>query len=134
MKAMLAGFGIGAAAAILLAPRSGKETRSDLAKRVTELVKGVRPEGSESTKNSQATKPSLKLNLGAESKAIAAVLNSADRHELMSVNGIGKTTATRILKHRPFDSAEEVLQEGVLPEETLEHVKDELLHKNRDIA
>jgi DNA uptake protein ComE-like DNA-binding protein len=74
------------------------------------------------------------MKLDPQSRAIADVLNSADRSELMSVNGIGKTTATRIMKHRPYSSAEEVVEEGVLPEKTLEHVKDELLHKRRDIA
>jgi DNA uptake protein ComE-like DNA-binding protein len=47
----------------------------------------------------------------------------------MSINGIGKGTATRIMKHRPYESAEQVLQEGVLPEETLERVKEQLVDK-----
>ncbi len=113
MKALLAGLGIGAALAILLAPRKGKQTRNMIARRAS--------------KRSGA-------ELDSDSKAVTEVLNSADRHELMSVDGIGKVTATRIMKHRPYNSAEDILQQGLLPEETLENVKKELLPKNRDIA
>ena len=133
---------MGAAAAVLLVPRSGKTTRSALAKHAAQLVERMRPSKPQSAESGPREQASTKLssnlnpnlNPGAESKAVAEILNSADRHELMSVNGIGKTTATRIMKHRPYNSAEEAVQEGVLPEETLEHVKEELLHKNRDIA
>jgi DNA uptake protein ComE-like DNA-binding protein len=65
-------------------------------------------------------------------EAVADILNTANRSELMSVNGIGKGTATRIMKHRPYESAEQVLQEGVLPEETLERVKEQLIDKNSE--
>ena len=51
----------------------------------------------------------------------------------MSVQGIGKATAKRIIKNRPYESAEEVLEEGVLPEKTLEKVKEELVEK-KDVA
>ncbi len=145
MKAFLAGLGIGAAAAVLFAPLKGEEARDILEKRVSRIKENLKAKrdvmGASPKPNLHNGVESLKApgktaaaKLGSESKAVAEVLNSADRHELMSVNGIGKTTATRIMKHRPYSSAEEVLEEGVLPEETLEHVKDELLHKKRDIA
>lgn len=136
MKALLAGLGIGAVLAVLLAPRRGKQTRQLIAKRASVMAENFNSKGSDSAGHIKPN-PSSKRSgteLSSESKAVAEVLNSADRHELMSVDGIGKVTATRIMKHRPYNSEEEVLREGVLPEETLENVKKELLPKNRDIA
>lgn len=47
----------------------------------------------------------------------------------MSVPGIGKATAKRIIRNRPYQDDEEVLEEGVLPEKTLERVKEVLVEK-----
>lgn len=69
-----------------------------------------------------------------ESKAVAEVLNTAKRDELLSVPGIGRATAKRIIKNRPYESEEEILEEGVMPEKTLERVKEELIEKKHDIA
>jgi DNA uptake protein ComE-like DNA-binding protein len=68
----------------------------------------------------------------AESEAVAEVLNTAKRDELMEVPGIGKATAKRVIKNRPYESAEEAVEEGVLPESTLERVKDQLVDKGKD--
>lgn len=43
-----------------------------------------------------------------------------------SVTGPG---AKRIIKNRPFETIEEVVQQGVLPEEILDRVKDQLVDK-----
>jgi DNA uptake protein ComE-like DNA-binding protein len=48
----------------------------------------------------------------------------------MSVPGIGPATAKRIIWHRPYESEEEALQEGVIPETTLERVKEELVERS----
>ncbi len=144
MKSFLAGLGVGAAAAVLFAPVKREQTRNILWRRVSGIKETIKAKGDEMTatprsnmlnfESQRASDKAAAAGQDADSKAIAEVLNSADRHELMSVNGIGKTTATRIMKHRPYSSAEEVLDEGVLPEETLEHVKDELLRKKRESA
>ena len=111
MKAFLAGLGLGAAVGVLFAPQEGRKTRSMLAERAVDWFERLQ------SGNQDRSKPTEK---DPESEAVAEVLNTANRSELMSVNGIGKGTATRIMKHRPYESAEQVLQEGVLPEETLE--------------
>jgi DNA uptake protein ComE-like DNA-binding protein len=70
----------------------------------------------------------------AENEAVADVLNTAKRDELMEVPGIGRGTAKRIIKNRPYEMEEEVLEKGVLPEETLERVKEQLVDKDQDAA
>jgi DNA uptake protein ComE-like DNA-binding protein len=123
MKAFLAGLGLGAAVGVLFAPQEGRKTRSMLAERAVDWFERLQ------SGNQDRSKPTEK---DPESEAVAEVLNTANRSELMSVNGIGKGTATRIMKHRPYESAEQVLQEGVLPEETLERVKEQLIDKNSE--
>ena len=72
-----------------------------------------------------------RVEVDEEAEEVTDVLNTAKRDELLSVPGIGKATAKRIIKHRPYQSEEEVLEEGVLPEKTLERVKEELVeHKD----
>jgi hypothetical protein len=65
----------------------------------------------------------------ADDEAVADVLNTASKHELMSVDGIGKGTANRIINNRPYETSTEVVQVGVLPEEMLDRVKEQLLDK-----
>lgn len=125
MKAFLTGLGLGAAVGMLFAPREGRKTRSIVAERAVDWFDGLQKgnqDGHESAENDP------------QSEAVAEVLNTANRSELMTVNGIGKGTAKRIMKHRPYESAEQVLREGVLPEETLEKVKEQLVDKSRDVA
>ena len=123
MKAFLAGLGLGAAVGVLLAPQDGRKTRSMLAERAVDWFERLQ------NGNQDRSEPAAK---DPESEAVAEVLNTANRSDLMSVNGIGKGTATRIMKHRPYESAEQVLQEGVLPEETLERVKEQLVDTSRN--
>ena len=48
----------------------------------------------------------------------------------MSVDGIGDVTAKRIIRNRPYETAEEAVQEEVIPEATLEKVKEQLVEGN----
>jgi len=121
MKSFLAGLGLGAAVGVLLAPEEGRKTRTMLSERAVNWFERLQ-NGNQDRSERAEEDP--------ESEAVAEVLNTANRSELMSVNGIGKGTVTRIMKHRPYESAEQVLQEGVLPEETLERVKEQLVDKS----
>ena len=80
-------------------------------------------------KQSTKTPPIVQTASPADA-AVTNVLNTAKKDELMEVNGIGNATAKRIIKHRPYDNAEKVVEERVLPEETFEKLKEQLVQKN----
>jgi gas vesicle protein len=128
MKAFLVGMGAGIAVGLLCAPQEGKKTRATMISRFNDLW----------NRAGEEDKGQIELP---EHEAVAEVLNTASKHELMSVEGVGKGTANRIIKNRPYETEEEVLQEGVLPEEILERVKEQLVdepnvnvNKARDVA
>ncbi len=153
MKWFLLGTGLGlAAAGVIFAPQEGSKSRSDLSGRISDWLGRDRQHGDAEKTNSaqernktsdarsQVNEPhsspelSIRQQLEEEDEAVAEVLNTAKRDELMSVKGIGRATAKRIIKNRPYHNEEEVLEEGVLKEELLEKVKEELVDKDQGAA
>jgi gas vesicle protein len=139
------GVVVGAGFGIMLAPDSGENTRRKLRQRGERLFRrlndpvqpdesgseaGAQPDtgssGSESQRGSAATATRSGLEQGAD-QSVAEVLNRARKDELMSVDGIGDVTAKRIIRNRPYESAEEAVEEEVIPEATLEKVKEQLV-------
>ncbi len=131
MKAFLFGLGIGTAVGLLLAPQEGRKTRAewrDKAKGWMDQAQSrggqdIEPTGAESAEAEEVPDP------------VAEVLNTATQHDLRTVQGIGKATAKKIVENRPYESEEQVIEEGLLPEKTLEKVKEQLVEeKGRNIA
>lgn len=125
MKSFLLGVGIGTVVGLLTASQAGEKTRAELGQKARNWF-NQQPDW-------QKEQPA-KDEAAAESEAVAEVLNTAKRDDLMSVPGIGKATAKRIIKNRPYETEEEVVEEGVLPEKTLERVKEQLVPRDDEIA
>jgi DNA uptake protein ComE-like DNA-binding protein len=119
MKAFLAGLGIGTVVGLLFAPQEGTKTRAALVQHAGNLFDRF-----------GSVKELPSVDQPTESEAVAEVLNTASKHDLMSVEGIGKGTAKRIVANRPYETVEEVVQEGVLPEQIVERVKEQLVDKS----
>jgi DNA uptake protein ComE-like DNA-binding protein len=118
MKAFLAGLGVGAVIGLLLAPQKGSKTWADIGEYGGKLFN--RTGGRERSAYAEGI---------SESETIAEVLNTASKHDLMSVDGIGNGTAKKIISNRPYETVEEVVQEGVLPEEIVDRIKEQLVDK-----
>ena len=137
MEAFWNGIALGAGLGILLAPGRGRDTRKKLLQ-VIKTTLNQNPTAGESQRANKASKEDslhLKdLRQDPAGEALVEALNTAKKDELMSVRGIGKATAKRIIKNRPYRSVDEVIEKEVVPETTLDNVKTELVEKTEDVA
>jgi DNA uptake protein ComE-like DNA-binding protein len=120
MKAFLSGFAIGTAAAMLIAPKPGRELRQQLRRRIPSTERDQAADADEGTQeNSRRERRSVGDN----------TLNTVSRDQLLSVYGIGPVLADRIIENRPYGDAHEVVERGILPESTFAQLESDLLRK-----
>lgn len=126
MKAFLAGLGTGIALGVWFAPRSGEETRRNLRERMEELGDTMQQHGGELRDRAEELgrrAGEAARNVAAEvrqttdrvQRAVLDRLNSGSRDQLMTVPGIGPVTADKIIAARPFTSAREIVDRGIVP-------------------
>jgi hypothetical protein len=120
MKAFLSGFAIGTAAAMLIAPKPGRELREQLRRRMPS-TQGDQPGNSDESTHEN--------NRGKRRSFADNTLNTVSREQLLSVYGIGPVLADRIIENRPYRDAHEVVERGILPESTFAQLESDLLGK-----
>jgi DNA uptake protein ComE-like DNA-binding protein len=66
----------------------------------------------------------------AESKALIDI-NRANADELMTLYGIGEARAKAIIKGRPYDRKDELVQRGVIPQSVYDGIKDQIIARQK---
>jgi DNA uptake protein ComE-like DNA-binding protein len=151
MKSLLAGLGTGIAIGLIVAPQSGEDTRRQFAstgraarnqarKQFRGLRKAARdPQGTISGLKQQAGAVAQKAKdfasdttekVKSSARSVASkmgagpllLLNTASREDLLSIYGIGPVLADKIIDSRPYTSARDVVDRGILPENTFKEI------------
>jgi DNA uptake protein ComE-like DNA-binding protein len=151
MKYLLAGLGTGVAIGLLVAPQSGEDTRRRFASTGRAARNGTRKQlarlkqvagkpqnaifGLKRHAKSAARKAKeLASDAGEQVKTSAQslastvgagpllLLNTASREDLLSIYGIGPVLAEKIIDSRPYASAHDVVDRGILPENTFREI------------
>jgi DNA uptake protein ComE-like DNA-binding protein len=134
MKAFWNGIAVGAGLGVLFAPGRGRDTRKKLLQAIETTLNHHPTRGESEPANKEDSSRLRDLGEDPAGEALVETLNTAKKDELMSVQGIGKATAKRIIKNRPYKSVDEVIDKEVVPETTLDNVKTELVEKTEDVA
>lgn len=66
---------------------------------------------------------------GSTTSGAEDVLNSATRQQLLSVYGIGPVLADRIIQNRPYKTAYDVVEKGIIPESIFVQLRKQLLEQ-----
>jgi DNA uptake protein ComE-like DNA-binding protein len=133
MKIFFAGLGFGVVAGLLLAPKRGELIRADLRDRAKRAIRVASDRIAARTSSRTPKKsPDSVASARVEERIEAGVhvLNTATRDALIAVHGIGEVLADRIIGNRPYETAYEVVEKGILPESTFVQLKRELLDKS----
>ena len=129
MKHFFTGLGFGVVAGMLLAPKRGDLIRIDVRNRAQRVLGTISDAIAVRLKTASRKSPSsLAAQKAENSKATdAEILNTATREALIAVHGIGNVLADKIIENRPYKTADEVVERGILPESTFVQLRRELL-------
>ncbi|GAC1650650.1 MAG: hypothetical protein NVS9B15_10340 [Acidobacteriaceae bacterium] len=108
MKRFLIGLSIGYGIGRLIAPEPGDRFRDRITSRVKNALSAI------GSSHPDAVSPGT----------LAYALNEASEEELKSVRGIGAGLARKIIRHRPYQTGLEILDDKVLPDATFERLKE----------
>jgi len=146
MKNFLAGLGIGFGIGILIAPRSGKQTREQIRNHAGDLANAARNKANEAVRSSgewlrsgqeklaefgqQVTETMQAQGENLKSSLSSVLLNSVSREDLLGIYGIGPLMADKIIANRPYTSDRQVVEQGIVPESLFERLQKELGKKS----
>ena len=150
MKAFLAGLGIGAAVGVLIAPKSGEETRRELLDMANERYEGARQriDNTISTAkeqvNDRISEAKEKISDAADQlsdtkdrlvrkaerqyhavmdRSILSILNDWTEERLIEINGIGPVLAGKIIQNRPYRAESDLVESKILPPSAIEALR-----------
>lgn len=139
MKSFLAGLGIALAVAMVWQKRAKSRPQPRHApagerKKEQRGGMGMAPQRTRPETRAEEPVPSASADTPAGRSAAmgggaADLLNSATRQQLLSVYGIGPVLADRIIQNRPYKSAYEVVEKGIIPESIFAQLRKQLLQQ-----
>lgn len=154
MKPFLTGLGLGAAVGLLMAPKSGRETRTDIQELARNSYEGGRDRLQELLERaSRQLQPSLdKAREGMDTardrvesvadrlrdetsgirqmmdkvggRDLMSILNDWPHERLIEIDGIGPVLATKIIQNRPYKSEQQLVESKQLPPSAIESLRN----------
>ncbi len=79
-----------------------------------------------------AKKDTKQADAKAPAKAAQLIdINTATQEELKAIPGIGEAYSSKIIKGRPYQRKDELVQKGILPQGVYDKVKDRIIARQK---
>jgi DNA uptake protein ComE-like DNA-binding protein len=151
MKAFLVGLGLGALVGVAYAPRAGSETRRDLEERARQSLDGANERVDAirerlSSARSRVTSAAQEMKRGVQSmgqpgsgtgkerhakasgagsgrSTLLTIINDWPEERLIAIHGIGPVLASKIIRNRPYEQEEDLVESKELPPSAIEALR-----------